>query len=1129
MGPQGDGGLHLSGIVIALLMLVAWVIYEEPLERSRPAPGDVATYRSDHPENISARLWQDPFDALARESRIQQPEIALLAQTGSGARRKQSNPDVVADYSKRLIEDAQSAIANADRNRQSWCAERPEFTLMPVFVSGAPYAEAKERRLRYRYSVLAALMSQGFHPVQSEHLGYVNWNGGSDGKSGPIRIAFEAFLATNGGGCQRIVLVLWLNEEKFRHAPLGRLAALIEAVKPDSDFVLRLRVIGPSSSDGLERMLAESCRADFTAKEKRENLAHGILYSPWATAPLGRLAPGCYSASTENKEEEIAKEFLNKTGLTIIRTIAPDEMLIEELVAELYLRGIRPASRGSYTDWPSKLFNLSKLWQEITDRENGGAGPSTQHIVLISERDTAFGRTLPQLFVQEVAPGEKSITPCRGALGNTPEWVHCFGYLRGLDGDLPSRQPQRDGDDRRRGDLASLAEGSVQRAGEPAVGANQYDYLRRLGDEIAQLDRRLRDEGKGQIRAFGVLGSDLYDKLLILQGLREHFPNHQYFTTDLDARYLDPRFYAWTRNLLVASSFGLSLHERWQREWPSFRNVYQTSSFLSGILALQDAHRRSSGAGAKAAGCPGSAKDCFELKLLPRVFEVGRHRFYGLQLPDGGAKTATTTGVKIPMRAEFDFDNDLYSSHYAFRIAPGYWVSGAIVLVLSAVFAWLMVPPVRRFICRLKEELKQHKGALSATLAALAVLAVAGAIVINQSLEPLVVWGGVSIWPSEILKALAGVAAGVFLYLGWDRVRATDCGLGREFELVDHEECQKEICAAQGDGEAIEESTKLGPSRAFGKWYDDQQQEATHQSLRKHLEMLFPAGQQKGQTENGARGTGSTSGAEEPNQPDPDCSAAVKKIWTEYRTHAGFRNRLKRVGLAFSIFYLLCLVVVFGFDDLLSPHRDWRAYWSSVVIGLGILGVPFLFLLLAIVDETLLTCGLVRRLSAKTLCWDNLLSRHQDPEKSLAREWLTIEFIARRTASTGDIVYYPFVIILIILFSLSTRFDNWDTPGSVLGILGLSILIAVSSAVLLRKTANAARQRVLDTLSDKAAGERQTEAKTESDRLDVLINRIREIHGGAFRRWYNDPVVRSLAWVFSVGAIVITEYFRVNI
>ena len=55
---------------------------------------------------------------------------------------------------------------------------------------------------------------------------------------------------------------------------------------------------------------------------------------------------------------------------------------------------------------------------------------------------------------------------------------------------------------------------------ETPVGRSQLDYLRRLVEQLKQEERT----ADGEFKAIGVLGSDVYDKLMILQALRKNFP-----------------------------------------------------------------------------------------------------------------------------------------------------------------------------------------------------------------------------------------------------------------------------------------------------------------------------------------------------------------------------------------------------------------------------------------------------------------------------------------------------------------------------------------------------------------------------------------------------------------------------
>ena len=152
-----------------------------------------------------------------------------------------------------------------------------------------------------------------------------------------------------------------------------------------------------------------------------------------------------------------------------------------------------------------------------------------------------------------------------------------------------------------------------------------------------------------------MLGSDVYDKLLILQALRPEFPNANFFTTDLDALLLPDKKSHYTRNLIVTSSYGLQLdpslecgtsamHLRspriradlemtdalgWRMKFgviaPStaFRNSYQTSIFVAAARAIPD----------RSPPVPEQAKSRCKINAAindappePLLFQIGRTR-----------------------------------------------------------------------------------------------------------------------------------------------------------------------------------------------------------------------------------------------------------------------------------------------------------------------------------------------------------------------------------------------------------------------------------------------------------------------------------------------------------------------
>ena len=108
----------------------------------------------------------------------------------------------------------------------------------------------------------------------------------------------------------------------------------------------------------------------------------------------------------------------------------------------------------------------------------------------------------------------------------------------GLDGQTTkqSTASSKSGDsDKPSFSLEDLKHGGGSDQNKP-VGESQFDYLTRLGDRIKALEGDWARKGRGRIDAIGIVGSDPYDTLSILQALRPSFPNTVFFTTDLQTR-----------------------------------------------------------------------------------------------------------------------------------------------------------------------------------------------------------------------------------------------------------------------------------------------------------------------------------------------------------------------------------------------------------------------------------------------------------------------------------------------------------------------------------------------------------------------------------------------------------------
>jgi hypothetical protein len=139
--------------------------------------------------------------------------------------------------------------------------------------------------------------------------------------------------------------------------------------------------------------------------------------------------------------------------------------------------------------------------------------------------------------------------------------VTVIPYLRGLDGASSLY----------RASYGEVSEGSTpknlqdQNSGshrsnliEAAEGTTQFDYIRRLTRESFTHNVPFwpQIERPGAVVVFG---TDIYDKLVLLEFLRQQLRNCLYLTTDLDALYWHPHYLRFTRGLIVASAFPLEM------------------------------------------------------------------------------------------------------------------------------------------------------------------------------------------------------------------------------------------------------------------------------------------------------------------------------------------------------------------------------------------------------------------------------------------------------------------------------------------------------------------------------------------------------------------------------------------
>ena len=546
--------------VVSVLLLVAtatlgWISFKDA-GLPRVADSRVAAQVPADEQDVVARMWEDPLQAI-------KSDLSKAGKIGS-------------DHT---IEAMGTAVLRKVGARK--------LCLLVVPIPDTPFPDDLETRLRLRYSTQMALAAQGFEPDNRNALGYFKLAVESSAPQKDVYVPYEWFMQRGKAGDNLVAaLVLWLPEGRLGNAPLNLLQELQTKLAPANtqEFPF-LFVVGPRSSDTLKKMVAESDdESDLYAFRNSRLRGKLSVFSPQATTPdplIGLSPQTNWVAARADFGLKLQSKFTGSTNgwgtssnwCYFHNFIAPDDQLTDLLISELALRGV------------GLRLNAS--------------GETDDKILILAEADTQYGRSLPLALHASLQNYRKeglhystntsdswSLTPkllqtYRDQSPTDPQLV-TYRYLRGLDQQKGYQEngklAQRSGSKTPEEALAAV----LSKQGAMALGESQLDYVDRLSDDLQH------GTNKGTIKAVGVLGGDLYDKLILLRSLRAKFPDAVFFTTDLDARMWHPDHLRFTRNMVVASAYGISVIDQKGdgSRIPPFRDGYQVAVYNACQAAL---------------------------------------------------------------------------------------------------------------------------------------------------------------------------------------------------------------------------------------------------------------------------------------------------------------------------------------------------------------------------------------------------------------------------------------------------------------------------------------------------------------------------------------------------------------
>ncbi|HSL04327.1 MAG TPA: hypothetical protein VK901_12430 [Nitrospiraceae bacterium] len=1092
---SGDAKLAIVGTITLGLAIAGVVMVQQPLKSSRP-PSMGGELKSHIAEGVAhARLWEDPLEATRR---VAESDGQIHSGVGDG------KDDV----------DRVRAIRQELDDKISLNKEQP-ITVLLITTDGGSAGESRESRIRDRYAIGSALGIACYAPQHEDELSYVEWRD----RAGASRVLPYEWYGEGARNCSpektwaQAVLVLWVSGEITGDHPISSLKRLTESINcqeskigrhacltdregavlldPDRSEHVRFKIVGPRSSSAFRNLLEEATSPVHGREDHLiwANAGRRVeLYSPWATAmprllTRGLSEPNKPQASTDCVSPDPSREklcwILLRAGIELKHSIGSDDQLFGALTQELERRGVK----------------------FLRDR-----------VILIAEWDSFYGRVLPVEFTAAVCHRvddrsdeeyrtieEKKLKRIKAACPTLDEAVDFqmrppdgkeglglnvwrYSYLRGLDGEVPG------------GDKGAATKGNESkpiksalfetRVLERPVGTSQFDYAQRLADSIERevtLAPQYGEDDQNPIAAVGILGSDAYDALLILQALRDRFPRAVFFTIDLDSRLVYADEYHWTRNLVIASHYGLELYEQLQRDVPPFRSSYQTAAYFATLQAvghvrlLNTCSPGADGQSSAIAGTPLSPcgyqanltedRVWFSALEAPRLYEVGRHGAVDLSV--GAVEKGWTLHAPRPDLSDGKIQTD------GRRPSSGV-IYGTIGLTYVAGFVLLWTKP------KSNRWMIAHPGilvfgALGAFGFALFVDRFLLDIILrnHDQGEPFYWLEGVSLWPTEILRGFATLLALGFLVKAWRDLKSNLEGMTEQYGF---------------------------DSRAQGV-----STEGWRRYLTTALWVLSPRGQRS--------------------------KGHVGNLWSVYREAGSGLYRLPRILLLVAVYGALFALLwkVMGAEDFSGPCRGTFSCRLDLVFILASY-LCAAALNLFVFDAVLLCRRWIASLAQATEGWPQALTEHlklQSAENvDKARELMKIELIAQRTEVVNRLVRYPFIVLLIMMVARNNYFDNWDFPLTMILGWSVNVSLAIAAALVLYRAAEQARnkglvrlhQLVLQGLDRGSAGEPDVKLTRQ------IIEDIEAADKGAFVPLWQQPVVESSFY----GLLALLQYLYMS-
>jgi hypothetical protein len=1008
------------------------------------------------------------------------------------------------------------------------------------------------------------------------------------------------------------VVVVWIDETALPAPKLDALARVLDAVYrqksswarggPDEPFYINERkrealvIIGPSSTDALRTGLLDlrdTSRSIALQKDtaRKQSWKDAKLGSDQIDLQLGLVelsndtsgipgyckpnaffrpasltgrpsGPGFDSWLRENQEHpyEAARLrgywFMTKAQFINPFSTASDDMLnvfksqdldgfLNRQFCRMFEGRFEPPIRMTRT-----IATDDHMMGKLVDELKLRLPQSKRRVIILTERDSLYTQALHSELRKLLKRDDKL------------ELDEAY-FFRGLDG-VTTKEAKKD--DTKALPSAAIKQGPI----EWPERADQLDYLRGLARDLKASETPPGEKPR-PIGAIGILASDVHDKLLIMQALRDSFPDRVFFTTDMDSRLTHPRTQAFTRNLLVASSLPLTFPDdknclapdgsklslrgkTLDGGNPPWRDVYQASTYLAARLAS-----------CRSESCR-KVENCVVQQALnsPSLYEIGRQDAvvlsgYALDRKLGGDSYGWGL-ASLALLLIISFCLWVWPGAPSARAAAKRWRCPPQDRTSFGFTAWLMVTLYALAggltLGSLIEILWPGHltltwiaaaSALSATLAIVSLLKVGAPAVQGSNANTLNAWllrlasiAALSLWAAPAIWA-------------WSKAAHSPC-----------RDCEPKFWA---EGVSAWPSHLLHLLALFCViWTVDQTWDLARRGLSKDTDWLVlpttparPPGDPASPIDlpwyrqfglfgwRPQRRSPPAAG-----MPSPDIGVDAAALWHEYLRRANPRPRALRVAFEYmvTIGVIGLIYVAWSAGDVLElPVRGQRDRdLIGDTLGLCLLGLPLVVVVVG--DAIVLVSRFIRQLGEgrsfypeatlekfalalgekNAVLWQTPIARtprkRSEPATpdasdvarvhghvhSLLDDWIDMQLIARRTRRITPLVIAPFVVLALLVVGHSRLFDTWSLNFALVATGATYLLGAIVLALQLKYTAESARERALARMTSDL---RWLEGGPDhlnalAPQFKGLITAVQEERGGAFAPLFEQPLLKAM-------------------